>query len=130
MKKTMNVFLWIAQILISGSLLWAAYLKLIQPIKQLEMMWPWTGDIAPTFVRLTGIIDLFGALGIILPSLLCFKPKLTPIAAIGIVLLMISASIFHICRGEGSQIGFNIVFALIAAFVAYGRLKFVPIQSK
>lgn len=130
MKKTTNVLLWIAQILISTSLLWAACIKLFQPIEQLEIMWPWTGDIPSGFVRLTGVIDLLGALGVILPSVFRFKPILAPIAAIGIILLMIAASIFHISRGEGSQIGFNIVFALIAAFISYGRLKLVPIQTR
>lgn len=130
MKKTTNVLLWIAQVLISTSLIWAAYVKLFQPIEELEIMWPWTGDVSPTFVRLTGIIDLIGALGVILPSLFRFKPTLAPIAAMGIVSLMISASIFHIYRGEASKIGFNIVFAMIAAFIAYGRWKLVPIQSK
>jgi putative oxidoreductase len=130
MKKTMNILLWIAQILLSTSLIWAAGVKLFQPIEQLETIWPWTGDVSRAFVRFTGVIDLLGALGVILPSLFRFKPVLAPIAAIGIVLLMIAASIFHISRGEGSQIGFNIVFAVIAAFVAYGRFKIVPIQSK
>lgn len=130
MKKTTNVLLWIAQVLISTSLIWAAYVKLFQSIEQLEIMWPWTGDVSPIFVRLTGAIDLLGALGVILPSLLRSKPILAPTAAMGIVLLMIAASIFHISRGEASQIGFNIVFAAIAGFIAYGRLKLVPIQSK
>ncbi|WP_341901589.1 DoxX family protein [Fluviicola taffensis] len=130
MKKIANIFLWIAQILLATSLIWAASVKLFQPIEKLEIMWPWTGDISPAFVRLTGVIDLLGALGVILPSLFRFKPALAPIAAIAIILLMIAASIFHISRGEGSQIGFNIVFAAIAAFVAYGRLKLVPIQTR
>lgn len=130
MKKTMNILLWIAQILLSASLIWAAAVKLFQPIEQLEIMWPWTGDVPPAFVRFTGVIDLLGALGVILPSLFRFKPVLTPIAAIGIILLMIAASVFHISRGEGSQIGFNIVFAGIATFVAYGRFKLVPIQTR
>lgn len=130
MKKTMNMLLWIAQILLSASMIWAAGVKLFQPIEQLEIMWPWTGEVSPAFVRLIGVIDLLGALGVILPTLLRFKPVLAPIAAIAIVLLMIAASVFHISRGESSQIGFNIVFAGVAAFVAYGRFKLVPIQSK
>lgn len=129
MKKTGNVLLWIAQILVSATLLWAAFLKLIQPIETLEKMWPWAGQIAPVYVRLTGVIDLLGALGILLPSLFRFNPILTPIAALGIVLLMICAIVFHINRGEASQIGFNVVFALIAALIAYGRRKIAPSRS-
>ena len=130
MKKTTHILLWIAQILLSASLIWAAFVKLFQSIEQLEAMWPWTGEVSPGLVKLTGIIDLLGALGVVLPSAFRFKTILTPIAAAGIILLMISASIFHICRGEASQIGFNIVFGGIAAFVAYGRLKLAPIHSK
>ncbi|MDF3029409.1 MAG: hypothetical protein K0S23_3716 [Fluviicola sp.] len=130
MKKTTHIVLWIAQILLSLCLIWAGIVKLFQPIDQLETMWPWTGEVSPALVKLTGIIDLLGALGLLLPSLFKFKPILTPIAAIGIILLMIAASVFHTCRGEGSQIGFNIVVAVISAFIAYGRLKLAPIQSK
>lgn len=130
MKKTTHILLWIAQILLSLCLSWAGIVKLLQPVEQLEMMWPWTGEVPPAFVKLTGIIDLLGALGLVAPSLFRFKPVLTPIAAIGIILLMIAASVFHICRGEGSQIGFNILVAVISAFVAYGRFKLAPIQSK
>ncbi|TSJ45840.1 DoxX family protein [Fluviicola chungangensis] len=130
MKKTMHVLLWVAQFLLGITLIWAASLKLFQPIEQLKTMWPWTGEIAPALVRSTGVIDLLGALGVLLPSLFRFKPLLASIAAFGIVLLMISASVFHVFRGETPQIGFNIIFGLIAGFVAYGRWKLAPIPSK
>nr|WP_294862398.1 DoxX family protein [uncultured Fluviicola sp.] len=130
MKKTINVLLWILQVLLSATLIWAAFAKLFQPMEQLKLMWSWTGEVSPGFVKLTGVFDLLGGLGVLLPPLFRFKPVLASIAAIGIVLLMISASIFHICRGEVSQIGFNIVFGAIAVFVAYGRFRIVPIQSK
>lgn len=130
MKKVTHILLWIAQIILSITLIWAAFVKLVQPIEQLKAMWPWTGEVSPALVRFTGVIDLLGALGVLLPSLFRFKPILAPLAAGGIVLLMISASVFHIYRGEASQIGFNIVFGLIAVFVAYGRFKIIPIKSK
>lgn len=130
MKKTWNSLIWIAQFLLSATLIWAASIKLFQPIEQLQTMWPWTGQVSPAFVRLTGLIDLSGALGVLLPALFRFKTILVPVVACGIVLLMISASLFHIYRGEASQIGFNILFGLIAAFVAYGRFKLAPLQRK
>ena len=130
MKKITHILLWIAQVLLSITLIWAAFVKLTQPIEQLKTLWPWTGEVSPALVRFTGVIDLLGALGVILPALFRFKTILVPLAAIGIVLLMISAGIFHIYRGEASQIGFNMVFGLIAMFVAYGRLKLAPIHGK
>lgn len=122
-SKVLHITLWIAQVLLAAVLIWAAGMKLSKPIEELAIMWPWTGQVAPALVKLTGIIDILGALGLILPSLLRIKPNLTPIAAIGVIALMVCASIFHIVRGEASGIGVNIFFAIVAAFIAWGRLK-------
>ena len=122
-SKGLHITLWIAQVLLAAILIWAAGMKLFQPIEELAMMWPWTGQVSPALVKLTGIIDILGALGLILPSLLRIKPNLTPIAAIGVIALMVCASIFHIVRGEAAAIGVNIVFALVAGFIAWGRLR-------
>lgn len=128
MKKTHNILLWIDQILLGTTLIWAAFIKLVQPIEQVQIMWPWTEEVSPAFIKLTGILDVAGGLGVLFPALLRFKPMLTPIAALGVVLLMISACIFHLSRGEASQIGFNVVFGILAAYVAYGRWKLSPIK--
>jgi hypothetical protein len=69
-------------------------------------------------------------MGLTLPAFLRIMPRLTPIAAIGIIALMIAAATFHIARGEASVIGVNIVFAVIAAFIAWGRLMKAPILPK
>ncbi|PLK44452.1 DoxX family protein [Emticicia sp. TH156] len=119
-SKIRNLAAWLCQILLSAGFLWAAYLKLFQPIDQLAQMWPWTGD-NPTLTRVAGLVDLMGGLGIILPTALRIKPILTLYAAYGTILLMLAASAFHISRGESSQIGFNIFFAALAALVAWAR---------
>lgn len=129
-SKAIHIILWVAQVILAATFIWAAAMKLVQPPDKLAAMWPWTGQIPGTLVKLTGLIDLAGATGLILPSLLRIKPKLTPIAAIGIILLMISASIFHIARGEAAQIGTNIVFAGMAAFIAWGRFTKAPIIAR
>jgi len=122
-SKALHIILWIVQIILATSFIWGGFMKLFIPVEKLSAMWPWAGQISPVLVRITGIIDLTGAIGLILPSLLRIKPILTPISAIAIVILMICASLFHIARGEASQIGANIVFAMLAAFIAWGRLK-------
>ena len=129
-SKTINILLWIAQTLLAVSFIWTAMLKLFQPIEQLSAMWPWTGQVSVAFLKFTGVIDLLSGIGIILPALLRIKPVLTPVTAIGIIILMISAGIFHISRGEASVIGVNIVFAIIAAFIAWGRFLKAPISQK
>lgn len=127
--KGLNVLIWIAQGLIALSLLWAAYAKLLQPIEETAKMLPWAKD-NPGLLKITGFIDLLGGLGIILPAALRIQPKLTVFAAYGIIALMIAASCFHIFRGEASLIGMNIFFLLLAALVALGRTKKVPILPK
>jgi hypothetical protein len=121
-SRILNVTLWIAQSLIALTLIWAAYAKLLQPIEETAKMLPWAAE-NPGLLKFTGLIDLFGALGIILPAALKIQPKLTVFAAYGIIALMILASVFHISRGESSLIGMNIFFLLLAVFVAWGRKK-------
>ncbi|MCF2446980.1 DoxX family protein [Dyadobacter sp. CY345] len=128
--KLINFALWIAQILLAASLVWSFFMKLFQPIEQLSLMWPWAGQVSPVLITLTGIVDLCAAVGLIFPSVLRIRPRFTPIAAVGIILLMVCASIFHILRGETSVIGFNVIFAFIAAFIAWGRFKKIPIPTK
>ncbi|MCZ8197088.1 MAG: DoxX family protein [Flavobacterium sp.] len=126
--KGINIALWIAQVLIALTLIWGAYAKLLQPLEETAKMLPWALD-NPGLVKFTGLIDLLGGLGIILPAVLKIQPKLTVFAAYGVIALMIAASVFHISRGEESLIGMNIFFLILAAFVAWGRTKKVPITT-
>ena len=128
-SKTLNIFLWIAQVLLAATFIWGGCMKLFTPVGKLSVMWPWVAQIPIALLKFTGIVDLLGGLGLILPALLRIKPKLTPIAAVAIIILMICACIFHISRGEASVIGANIVLALIAAFIAWGRFKKVPVTQ-
>ncbi|AKD58752.1 membrane protein [Spirosoma radiotolerans] len=116
----LNVALWAAQIVLAISLIWAASMKLIQSVDQLAVMWPWTAE-HTTLVKLTGILDLLASVGLVLPMLLRVRPRITVYAACGILVLMVAASLFHIARGEISQIGINVFFALLAIFIAWGR---------
>lgn len=118
----MTIFLWTVQIILAATFFWAAYMKLLQPTEQLATMWPWTKN-NETLVTISGIADLLAALGLILPGLLRTLPKFTVYACIGILALMVAAIIFHISRGEASQIGINVFVAVLAVFVALGRMR-------
>jgi len=115
----MNILLWVAQGLLALILLWVGYMKLFKPE---GLPFPWVKE-HPGLVLITGIVDLLGGLGMVLPVALRIRPALTVLAAYGIVALMIVASIFHISRGEAQNIGINIFFLLLAVFVAWGRRK-------
>ena len=128
-SKAMHLSLWVAQVLLALSLMMGTVLKFM-PIEKVSVMMPWTGQVPVLVVRLLGIIDLLGALGLILPALLRIKPQLTPLAALCTISLMLSAIVFHVSRGEASVIGFNVFSAFIATFIAWGRFKKAPITSK
>jgi|TARA_R110002096_G_scaffold28365_9_gene86068 hypothetical protein len=128
-SKGLNIGLWVAQGLIALTLIWAAYAKLAQPIEETAKMLPWALD-NPGLLTFTGIIDLLGGIGIILPAALKIQPKLSVFAAYGTIALMIAASVFHISRGEASLIGMNIFFLILAVFVVWGRTKKAPILPK
>jgi hypothetical protein len=118
-----NIFLWVAQVLLFLFLLAGAGMKLLMPIDKLAAMMPWMGQATPGFVHFTGVVDLLGAVGILFPTLLHVKPRLTVWAAYGILALMACAIAFHVSRGEGTLIAPNIIIVLLAAFVAWGRRK-------
>ena len=105
-------------------------MKLAQPIDQLSQMLPWASQVQEALVRFIGLSEVLGGVGLILPSLLRIKPQLTAWAAIGIAVIMLFATFFHISRGETGAIGMNIFLALLAAFVAWGRFKKAPITPK
>lgn len=126
----LNILLWAVQLLIAALFLLSGAMKLGYPINKLAALYPWTGQVSAAFVRLMGVIDLAGGLGLLLPSLLRIKPALTVWAAIGIVILMVSAILFHVSRGEQSVTGFNVVVALLAALVAWGRYRKYPVTPR
>lgn len=127
-SKTLNVFLWIAQVTLFLGLILGAATKLLLPVDTLAEMFPWAAD-NPILVKITGILDLLAGIGLLLPALLRIQPKLTVYAALGTIALMIAASVFHIARGE-DEIGINVFFGILAIFIAWGRTKKAPILPK
>ncbi len=127
----MNIALWIVQILIAFAFLAVGVVKTITPIPELVLQMAWVADVNPLLmVRLPGIAEIAGALGLILPSVTRIQPKLTPLAAACLALVMLLAAIFHLTRGEFGGIPPNIVLLLLSAFVAYGRWKLAPIAPR
>jgi hypothetical protein len=81
----------------------------------------WTGDASVGFVKALGAIEVLAAVGLILPAALDIAPVLVPLAATGVVLLMVGAMITHLRRREAVGIVLNLVYLALAAFVAWGR---------
>src|SRR5437899_12861497 len=118
-RSTMNVALWIVQGLLTALFLFAGGAKLVLPLDQI------TGPVALPgwFLRFLGVAEVLGALGLILPGLLRIRPGLTPLAAAGLVIIMIGATVITLVGGMVAVALMNLVVALLAAFVAYGRWR-------
>ncbi|HUO65692.1 MAG TPA: DoxX family protein [Terriglobales bacterium] len=120
----MNLALWIIQILLALLFLFAGGMKLIMPLEKL------TGPIAlpGLFLRFIGVCEVLGGLGLILPGLLRIRPGLTPLAAAGLVMIMIGATAITLKMG-GVMAVTPLVVGILAAFVAYGRWRLAPLRG-
>ena len=124
----MHLALWIVQWLVAAVIGLTAVVKLVLPKASIEARQPWARHASAEQIKLIGLVELTGVLGLILPSLLRIAPVLTPLAAAGLVMVMIGAVVVHVRLDEG--IGKSvpaIVLALLAAFVAVGRFALAPI---
>jgi putative oxidoreductase len=126
-KEEMSIVLWIVQGLLALAFLLAGLMKSFLPVEGLKKNMAWVGSVPAGLVRFIGIVEILGALGLILPKLTHILPQLTIAAAIGLVLVMVSAAVFHATRKEYRTIGANIVLGLVAAFIVVGYLAWVPV---
>ncbi|HVB20413.1 MAG TPA: DoxX family protein [Ktedonobacteraceae bacterium] len=124
----MNIALWVVQILLALAFLMAGGMKVSQPIEKLKKAMSWTSHTSVGTVRLVGILEILGALGLILPAVTHILPWLTPVAAIGLVLTMIGAAIVHIRLKEFAGLGAPLVLFLLALFIVYGRFMVSPLS--
>lgn len=129
-NKTLNITLWVAQVILAAMFLMAGIMKSTQPIEELGKSLPWVNDFSLGLVRFIGISELLGGIGLLLPALLRIKPIFTPLAALGLFSIMVFAFVYHITKGQYQVLGFNLILGAIALFIAWGRYKKVPIQPK
>jgi hypothetical protein len=113
----MNYALWIVQGLLALIFLFSGGMKLVLPLAALTEQMPLPG----LFVRFIGVVEVLGATGLILPGLLRIRPGLTPLAAAGLVIIMIGATVLTLAGGDVVPALIPLVVGLLAAFVAYGR---------
>jgi hypothetical protein len=120
--RALTYALWSVQVALALLFLWAGGIKLVLPMAQLQ------GPVAlpGPFLRLIGLAEALGALGLILPGLLGIMPWLTPLAAAGLVVIMIGATGVTLAGGEPAMALLPVVVGLLALFVAWGRWRRAP----
>ncbi len=118
----MNVVLWIIAGLLAAAFAAAGLMKLAQPKEKLAASgMGWTEQFPPGAIKAIGALEVLAAIGLILPALLDTATVLVPLAALGLVLMMIGAAVTHARRKENQMIGVNVVLLVLAAVVAWGR---------
>jgi hypothetical protein len=120
-RKT-GVLLWIVQGLLALTFLFTGGMKLILPIEEMTKQMPLPGP----FLRFIGVSEVLGAAGLILPGLLRIRPGLTPLAAAGLVIIMIGATVLTLASMGVALALIPLVTGLLSAFVAYGRWRLAP----
>lgn len=121
--KKMTYALWVCQVLLALLFLFAGGLKLVLPLAALK------GPIAVPglLLRFIGVMEVLGAIGLILPGLLHIRTGLTPLAATGLVIIMVGPTSLTLATGMVGIALFSFVVGVLAAFIAYGRWRLVPL---
>lgn len=128
-SKGLHIALWVVQGFLAFAFGMAGFMKISMPISELAANgMGFVNHYSEAMVRFIGITEALGALGLILPSAFRFKTFLTPLAAVGFALIMLLAAKEHLTQEE--PIVTNLILFVLAVFVAWGRFKKVPIQSK
>ncbi len=123
----MNILLWVLQVLLALAFFAHGLLFLFPPASIVEQM---NASLPRWFQLFLGVAELLAAVGLTLPGLARVQPWLVSCAAVGIMIVMIGATIYHVARGEVSSAVITAVLLLMATFVAYMRWRVAPIPPR
>lgn len=87
----------------------------------LPAMMGWMYELDDTLHVVSGVAEILGGLGLILPRLTGIRPELSTYAAAGLALVMAGAIVWHAGRSEYAQIANNVVLGGIVGYIAYAR---------
>jgi uncharacterized membrane protein YphA (DoxX/SURF4 family) len=128
-QVVMNIVLWVLQIVFGLFFLFVGVMHFVLP-PNLPAMMSWMYELPSGLHEVSGILEILGGLGLILPGLFRTQTRLTPLAALGLVFVMVGAAVWHITRGEAQNVVQNLVIAALLGFVAYGRWKLSPLKDR
>jgi uncharacterized membrane protein YphA (DoxX/SURF4 family) len=123
-EDVMNIVLWIVQVLLAVAFFAHGWLFLSPPAEMVEQM---NASLPRWFQLFVGVAEVLAAVGLTLPALTRIMPWLVTWAAGGIMIVTVSATAFHLVRGEMSSAAITLLLLVMAAFVAYMRYRVRPI---
>jgi uncharacterized membrane protein YphA (DoxX/SURF4 family) len=119
----MNIVLWIVQVLLALAFFAHGWMLLAPPASIVEQM---NATMPRWFQILLGVAEVMAAVGLVLPPLTRVMPWLATWAAVGIMIVMVSATVFHLARSEWSGAAITLLLFAMAAYVAYMRQRVLP----
>lgn len=128
-RRGLRIALWCTQVLLALAFALFGSFKLALPLEQLVTQMHWVEKFG-VVTRFIGASEVAGALGLILPSATRVMPKLTPIAASLLAVVMVLGAATHVAYGEFARLPANVLLGGLAAFVAWGRLRAAPIAPR
>jgi uncharacterized membrane protein YphA (DoxX/SURF4 family) len=117
----MNIALWIVQGLLAVVFLMAGAMKILKPKDEAMERMPFVEDFSEPVLKTIGVLEVAGAIGLILPGITGIAPVLVPLAATGLAIIQAGAVVVHTRRGEAREIAMNVVLFALSVFVAWGR---------
>lgn len=124
----MNIILWVFQVLLGLYFFVTGILHFIVP-PGLPAPMAWMYELSTSLHYISGSAEILAGLGLVLPGLTRIQTRLTPLAALGLVFVMIGAAVWHFPRNEMPNIAMNIILAVVAGFIAYGRWRLSPLKA-
>ena len=125
----MNILLWVLQILFGVFFLYNGVLHFIVP-PGLPAQMAWMYELPSGLHYFSGTAEILAALGLVLPGLTRIQTRLIPLAALGLVFVMLGAAVWHFPRNELANVIMNLVIAGLMGFVAFGRWRLSPIGAR
>ena len=123
-RKT-SIALWVVQSLLGALFLFAGSMKFIMTVAEMTKQLPFPG----WFLHFIGAAEILGGIGLILPGVVRIKTGLTPLAAAGLVIIMIGATVTTLFTPAPAGAIGPFVIGSLAAFVAYGRTRLAPLAD-
>jgi putative oxidoreductase len=125
----MNILLWVLQILFGVYFIAVGVMHFVLP-PGLPSQMAWMYELSTPLHTISGAAEILGGLGLILPAVTRIQPRLVVWAAAGLALVMLAATIWHIPRGEYTNMVLTLVNAGVMIFISYGRARLAPLSER
>jgi uncharacterized membrane protein YphA (DoxX/SURF4 family) len=124
----MNILLWIIQVLLALLFMFAGVTKFVMPVEEMNRQAPVV--LPGILLHFIGLCEILGGLGLILPGLFRIKTGLTPLAAVGLAIITLGATVITLKGGAIAPALFPLVTCLLSVLIAYGRWRVAPLTAK